>query len=38
MECAAQAEFAEWILDELWAGKQVRGFADVHFCPFFGLR
>ncbi len=25
--------FAEWILDELWAGKQVRGFADVYFCP-----
>jgi len=25
--------FAEWVLDEITAGKQVRGFADVYFCP-----
>jgi dTDP-4-dehydrorhamnose reductase len=25
--------FAEWVLDEIGAGKQVRGFADVYFCP-----
>jgi dTDP-4-dehydrorhamnose reductase len=24
---------AEWILGQLAAGKQVRGFTDVHFCP-----
>jgi dTDP-4-dehydrorhamnose reductase len=24
---------AEWILDDVRAGKPVRGFADVHFCP-----
>jgi dTDP-4-dehydrorhamnose reductase len=24
---------AEWVLDEIRAGKQVRGFADVYFCP-----
>lgn len=25
--------FGEWVLDEIAAGKQVRGFADVYFCP-----
>jgi len=25
--------FAEWVLDEIGAGKQVCGFADVYFCP-----
>jgi len=25
--------FAEWVLDEIAAGKQVRGFSDVYFCP-----
>lgn len=25
--------FAEWVLDGIAAGKQVRGFADVYFCP-----
>jgi dTDP-4-dehydrorhamnose reductase len=24
---------AEWVLDEIGAGKRVRGFADVYFCP-----
>jgi dTDP-4-dehydrorhamnose reductase len=25
--------FAEWVLGEIAAGKQVRGFSDVYFCP-----
>ena len=25
--------FAEWVLDEIGAGRQVRGFSDVYFCP-----
>ena len=25
--------FADWVLDEIHAGKQARGFDDVYFCP-----
>jgi dTDP-4-dehydrorhamnose reductase len=29
----SKPSFAEWILDEIAAGRQVRGFSDVYFCP-----
>jgi dTDP-4-dehydrorhamnose reductase len=29
----SKPSFAEWILDEIAAGRQVHGFSDVYFCP-----
>jgi len=29
----AKQSFAEWVLDEIAAGRQMLGFSDVYFCP-----